>query len=333
MEEPGPNGDILILDNELILDWENGGEGATVTEPGVLLLSNEIPPEPVVKTIDVGQRISIRDLPEFNIGAGRAFGSGIVLGRKDHQPPRRVHRPARDDMPSPVAVVVPVARDVDAAARSAFQDAGLRDLVELLSEARQFAINYGTMKARTHTALYVALGRTYDLAVHAEGQAEDYARLIEKAGLPVQERAPYSPIVKLVFGADYDKTRVAEFAAAITYGRRKKLSAGEFFRFLNECEGGLKAVVRLERLIRKGDGGVGDGRARIAARPAIASKLRKISPKAWVDVSMQGDEFALLVVRRLPDCSIAIVGEVPRDIALLEKAARKLLADLTHEGD
>ena len=60
-----------------------------------------------------------------------------------------------------------------------------------------------------------------------------------------------TPVVKLVFGADYDKTRLAEFAAALSWARREALPQGSFAATLEAQEGGLKAVVRAERRARR----------------------------------------------------------------------------------
>jgi hypothetical protein len=304
MVEKGTIDDILILDNALIFDMEPGGESAIEFEADVLLLTNALAPEPVVKKIDVGPRISKFELPEARAENDRrnATGWNIV-------PPSK-----QENEKAPYL--------------SASDDAGPMDLAQLLAEARAFATDYCVMNARTRKALYAALGRTYDITFYADSQPEAYLRLVEEAGLTIQDRAPYTPVIKLVFGADYDKTRVAEFAAAIVYGRRKNLSVGSFPDFLNAFDGGLKAVVSLERVMRQGEDRTHTDSTRSEARPAIARELRKISLQAWDGLSSEGDEFALLMARRLPDGSIAMVGEVPRDIALLEKAARKLLANL-----
>jgi hypothetical protein len=203
----------------------------------------------------------------------------------------------------------------------------------MLTEARACAAEYGVMTARTRKALYAALGQTYDLTFYADSWPGEYARLLEEAGLTMQNRAPYSPIVKLVFGTDYDKKRVTEFAAAIIYGRRKNVSAGSFSDYLESFAGGLKAVVGLERLIRKGEDDDGSDGARTETHPAIARKLREIAPQPWTELGAGGDEFSLVLTRRLADGSIAMVGEVPRDIAMLEKAARKLLANQGRPAD
>ena len=58
---------------------------------------------------------------------------------------------------------------------------------------------------------------------------EDYAELLDDAGLKAQARAPMTPVVKLVFGVHYDKTRLTEFAAALVLGEargRRRRRAG-----------------------------------------------------------------------------------------------------------
>jgi hypothetical protein len=315
MEKHGPNDDILILDNELIIDMEPGGEGAIEFEADVLLLTNALAPEPVVKKIDVGPRISRFESREARAENERGNASGWNI----------VH----PSLPLPsVSQNAPYPGASYETAQPISGDPGAMELAQLLAEARALATDYCVLKARTRKALYAALGRTYDISLYAESKPDAYARLIEDSGLTVQDRAPYTPIIKLVFGADYDRTRVAEFAAAIVYGRRKNLPVGSFSDFLETFDGGLKAVVGLERLMRQGEDCIPADRLRDEARPAIAGKLRAISPQTWDTLSSEGDEFALLMARRLPDGRIAIVGEVPRDIALLEKAARKLLANL-----
>jgi hypothetical protein len=48
---------------------------------------------------------------------------------------------------------------------------------------------------------------------------------------------------------------------------------------------------------------------------------------------MGDDEFALVIARRGANGTIAALAEVPRDVALLERAARWVFAEQqTHEG-
>ena len=81
-------------------------------------------------------------------------------------------------------------------------------------------------EGRTRAALYQALSLAYDFAVAADRSPEEYAELLEELGVKAQARAPMTPIVKLVFGIDYDKARLTEFAAALVLrpapGRRAR---------------------------------------------------------------------------------------------------------------
>lgn len=331
MEEQGPNDTAYELRDELILDSETGGEDAIEAEPGVLLLSSELPPEPVIRKIEVGPRVSA-----FNpavIEEDRAVRAELAKAWHVSQSPLKTGNPVLQESRPAATIRTLVKRVVRETGRPAAPDDGATELASILSEARAIASDYGALKARTRRALYEALGRTYDFTIRADAEPEECARLIEEAGLMVQDRAPYSPIVKLVFGADYDKTRVAEFAAAIAYARRKELPSGAFTAFLEQFEGGLKAVVGLERLIRGSKPGEAEGGARAEASPAIARRLRAFEPMGWDALRSEGDEFALVMARRLPDGSIAMVGEVPRDIALLEKAARMLVAELDRAAE
>ncbi|HMO69185.1 MAG TPA: hypothetical protein PKE25_11155, partial [Novosphingobium sp.] len=65
--------------------------------------------------------------------------------------------------------------------------------------------------------------------------------------------------------------------------------------------------------------------ARETPREALARKLRALDHLPIADVPADGSEFALLVARRLPDGQVVLLGEVSDDIALLERAARKLV--------
>ena len=65
---------------------------------------------------------------------------------------------------------------------------------------------------------------------------------------------------------------------------------------------------------------------REAPRETLARKLRKLEPVALGQLASEGHEFALLVARRLPSGEVVVIGEVPDELALLERAAKKLIA-------
>ncbi|MEQ1497701.1 MAG: hypothetical protein ABL914_03490 [Novosphingobium sp.] len=198
------------------------------------------------------------------------------------------------------------------------------ELADWLASARELADAARGSEDRTRSALYAAIGQAYDFALAAEAAPEDFAELVADSGLTVQDRAPMTPVVKLVFGAEYDKTRLTEYASALSHAQRIGLPRGELAAYLGHAAGGLKGVVAEERRLKRIESGKPDV-VRDEPREALARKLRKLEYAALDSISADGSEFTLLVARRLPSGEVVLLGEVSDDIALLEKAARKLV--------
>jgi hypothetical protein len=195
-------------------------------------------------------------------------------------------------------------------------DAGLGDR---LSYARQSAEAARSADHRSRGALYRALGDAYDFALAAEAEPADYAELLEDAAIKAQARAPMTPVAKLVFGADYDKTRLAEFAAALSWARREALPQGSFAATLEAEPGGLKAIVRAERQARRPE-------PKPDPIEQARARLREAGPLGFVDLAVEGDgEFVLFVARREADGRIALVASVD-DPAITDRAVRKAAA-------
>ena len=191
-------------------------------------------------------------------------------------------------------------------------DAGLADR---LWAARETAESVKAGEGRTRSALYRALALAYDFAIAAAENPGDYAELLEESGVKAQARAPMTPIVKLVFGIDYDKARLTEFAAALSYAHRQDVAAGTFQDFIEKQHGGLKALVVAERQARRPEPKP-DTRGEIAR-----ARLRHATPISLADLP-SADEFAVIVTRRNADGShdpVAILD----DEALIERAIRK----------
>lgn len=192
-------------------------------------------------------------------------------------------------------------------------DAGLADR---LCVARETAEAVKNADSRSRTALYRALGEAYDFALAAEANPEDYAELLEDSGLKAQDRAPMTPIVKLIFGIDYDKTRLTEFAAALSYGRRQEVPAGSLREYLERFDGGLKGIVQAERRARRPE-------PKPDAGEAARERLRAADAIAFLDIETPAAEFVLLVARREADGRLAVVAPVEADQGLIDKAIRK----------
>jgi hypothetical protein len=190
-------------------------------------------------------------------------------------------------------------------------DAGLADR---LWAARETAESVKAGEGRTRVALYRALALAYDFAIAAEATPDEYAELLEESGVKAQARAPMTPIVKLVFGVDYDKARLTEFAAALSYARRQNVATGAFQDFIEKQHGGLKALVAAERQARRPEPKA-DARGEVAR-----ARLRTVTPISLADLS-SSEEFAVVVTRRGADGRHEPVA-VLDDEALIERAIR-----------
>lgn len=191
-------------------------------------------------------------------------------------------------------------------------------LADWLALARDSAGEAGASERRSRSALYRAIGLAYDFALIAERRPEDYAELLEDSGIKAQARAPMTPVVKLVFGADYDKTRLTEYATALEHAYAQAMPVGTLATYLERYDGGLKALVRDARLARRKENPA-------SASPAESARSRLRAAPAITLAGVATDEhgFAVLVGRREADGSIVIVAAVEDDPALAERVVRR----------
>jgi hypothetical protein len=251
-------------------------------------------PEPVAIVPDIA---GIEDHPAWEDGP-LADDEPVAIHQQDH--------PTWDDGPLATAESEALP-EIEVG-----HDAGLADR---LWAARETAETVKAGEGRTRTALYRALSLAYDFAVAAQANPEDYAELLEESGVKAQARAPMTPIVKLVFGIDYDKARLTEFAAALSYGERQSVALGGFQDLIEKQPGGLKALVAAERQARRPEA------APDTKGAAARAKLRSAAPISLEDVSAT-EEFAVIVTRRGADGRHEPVAIVEDD-ALIERAIRR----------
>ena len=192
-------------------------------------------------------------------------------------------------------------------------DSGLADR---LCAARETADAVKAGESRTRAALYRALSLAYDFALAADECPEEYAELLDESGVKAQARAPMTAIVKLVFGVDYDKARLTEFAAALSYAHRGALALGEFEGFIEKQAGGLKALVAAERQARRPEPRTD------TKTEAARAQLRSAPTISLADVP-SNEEFALVVTRRSADGRHEVVAIV-EDEALVDRAIRRV---------
>ncbi len=119
-------------------------------------------------------------------------------------------------------------------------------LAEGLRECRDMALAYEGSRARYHQSLYRLLERTYALYLEAMADRDAYAELLAAAGLEASDELPLEPLVKLVFGSDFDIERLTQFAAALSYAKRRRQSVHSIRAFLEFHEGGLEGCASAE---------------------------------------------------------------------------------------
>ncbi len=223
---------------------------------------------------------------------------------------------ALDDAPARhVGVDAPEFDDEDPAGPG--DDAELADWLALARETAERAI---AADSRSRGALYQAVGKAWDFVLAAEQQPDAFAALLDDAGLTMQDRAPMTPVVKLVFGAAYDKTRLAEYACVLGHAREERVGRGELAAYLDRYPGGLKGLVRDARARRKPAGESHD-------RPdEKLDALRRAHPALILEHDAGDAEFVVLIARAMPGGHIGIVARAADDPALVARLAKKAVA-------
>ena len=192
-------------------------------------------------------------------------------------------------------------------------------LHDLLATARDAAESVRATEGRSRAALYDALAEAYRFQAAASAAPASYAEVLAEAGLEWQERAPFTPMVKLIFGATYDKTRLAEYAAAISHGVREEIPVSAYRRYLDQVDGGLKALVKAEREARAH----ARGNRQIDRAAQARDKLRSAAPLASLADPGGDGEFVLLLGRRT-NGRIDVVAVAQEPAAMIDGVLRRL---------
>lgn len=305
-------GEISVTEGSgLAREWADESSGAS----SVLDLS--------VDQIDVS---SAPDKPVLDLGSAMEIVPPASEAAVSADPFVRIReaRP-RQSLPDKEALPPPVLPRIAHADWSIVLSSSEVALDHALSTALQHATSAKIADDRSRAVLYRAISAAYDLALAVRDAPHHYAALLAARGITALPRAPMTPIVKLVFGTDYDKTRLAEYATVLTHAARHNVGWGQLEELLSATAGGIKAVVALER-----QGGPAALLGRHDVRPALPSSvakgLRKLPSLQLDQTCRNGNEFAMVMVRRAPDGKIEVVGEIPSEANLMRKAAKAVLA-------
>ena len=207
--------------------------------------------------------------------------------------------------------------DADPVIAQPATDANLSDWLSIARDSAQEAAN---CEQRSRAALYAAVGQAYDFYLMTQAHPEDYEQLLEDAGMKAQERAPMTPIAKLVFGVHYDKTRLTEYASALRFANQAGIERGAFAGFLESHEGGLKAVVHQERESRKPANPIS---APNSEDNQLFDRLRAAPARQLSEIDTGDDEFVVLVARRDASGSLSVLGSVQGEQKLKDQVLKR----------
>lgn len=197
-------------------------------------------------------------------------------------------------------------------------------LQEILLQSRDLARQVDEAQNGVRAHLYETLAKAYELFLATQEDPDGYQNLLSENGIAYQKRAPLTPIIKLVFGVDYDKTRISEYAAALAYAERNGQQPEDLGAFLKAQEGGIKGCAEAERDERR------------ALKPTTSKRLEKAKTlmreqpviAQIPDPSDGSEEFVLVLARRQPDAPgrldiVSVLDAPEKAVApMLRRAAR-----------
>lgn len=202
-------------------------------------------------------------------------------------------------------------------------------LTERLHEARLCADEARDVDSRSRAALYRAIGEAYDFALSAGEAPEAYAALLAETGIAVQERSPMTAVIKLVFGLDYDKTRIAEYALVLDHALSAGLPRGSLSTFIFAQIGGLKGMVKAIREERR----LGKGLRTSQRLDKAVARLSRAAPAAPETLPFDAHGLALVVARREDDGRITLVAGLSPEDRAAQKALIAAGKSLTEPDD
>jgi hypothetical protein len=202
----------------------------------------------------------------------------------------------------------------DLPAASLEDDAALADW---LASARDAADVARTLANRGRGALYRAIGLAFDFALVAQARPDDFAELLADSGVVAHARAPMTPVAKLVFGIDFDKTRLTEVSTVLSYALAQDLPVGSLATHIEQFNGGLKGLLKAARATRRG------ATLSVPRTDSKWERARTLEPQAIFAVPGD-DEFVVLIARRVDAEHVGVIGVAGYDASLIDRALQRL---------
>lgn len=259
--EPTPESEA-VPELELELEPEADIEPETLeleSEPEAALEPDPLELEPEPETALEAEPLDLEPLPELDDSglSAKAGFSAKFLESVSGFYGRVVHAVPGDPVQDPVSILEefipeeasdPVEEPVADEAPEIVAEPTCKaegTLQSKLTEVRAMAEEARQAQLRSQLALVAGLSAAYDFALDAEGEPEEYLRLVEGQGLKIQLRAPMKPVVKLAFAETCDDATIAQLEAVLAWALKQDLPRGTLGDRI-EAEGGLRPI--LDRL-------------------------------------------------------------------------------------
>jgi hypothetical protein len=195
------------------------------------------------------------------------------------------------------------------------------DLTRSLKSCREMVSAWRGKETQSRAILYEALERTYQLHFEAQKEFGVYKALCATYGITIKPQAPFTALIRLVFGNNCDKTRVSEYAACLSYAKRIAQKPGALRALINATEGGVKGCAKAERAARHSDRNEGENGLEHAK-----TALRQHTPLVKFNVENSvTEEFFLLLGRRGPQSAneLEVIGVLNEKNYVVEPILRR----------
>ncbi|MBL4800837.1 MAG: hypothetical protein JKY45_03015, partial [Emcibacter sp.] len=201
-------------------------------------------------------------------------------------------------------------------------------ILDHLARCRTLVQGQKPTDQRSRRSLYEALGAILDFHDFCLACPDSYRELLTTEGLKSQKRAPFTPTLKLCFGRDYDKTRLTEYAAALSFARKNNQNGKSLPDFLEDFPGGIKGCVREERESREKNS---DAAPKATAIPQV--KIKEMPCLASFDIpediknDMEDDQDICLLLAQRNGTQINIIKIIKKDEKIIGTILKRMATD------
>lgn len=181
---------------------------------------------------------------------------------------------------------------------------------------REFAASARICAVSTVKSLPSPVRRAYAPPISAPELPKEFSAIIAEAGQVIHD-----------LSRSDNKSRVTEYAAVLTLAHRAYSRRENLADYLKEADHVIKSLTGQGQMLRQLESEETATKADADPHSALAKQLRTLPPTPVADLPCGGEEFSLVLTRMLPDGEVVLLGQIPHDRPLIERAAQKLITN------